>query len=278
MLDLVFLTSPSLWIRDIVTPMTIPRELLFYAVGWGTIFFISVGKGAFGGGMTLLGIPLLSFIMSPMDAAVVMAPMALLMDVFGAGGYRTASMSKPDIGWLMPPIVIGLALGYIFFVMVDPRTVSAAIGILCFVFALDWFIRGRRKAEILERPLFSPLAVITGYAFGFTTFVAHAGGPILSAYLLHRGLSKAQFIATIGTIFGTVNLLKLFPYFFIGMGKPQLLVYTIMLAPAVPFGVWFGSYIHNRLDQRRIFFWSYVIMLFASAKLMYDTLRAWMYI
>ena len=278
MLDILHLTSPNLWLKDIVTPMSIPRDVLFYLVGLTTVFFISVGKGAFGGGLTLLGIPLLSFVMSPMDAAVVMAPMALLMDVFGVAGYRTSSMSRRDISWLLPPIVIGLCLGYIFFVMVDPKAVSAVIGVLCFIFAVDWFIRGRRKSELVERPLFSPLAVLTGYAFGFTTFVAHAGGPILSAYLLHRGLGKAAFISTIGTIFGVVNIMKLFPYFLIGMSQPQTLVYTIMLAPAVPLGVWLGSHIHGRLDQQRILFWCYLLMLFASAKLTYDTLRAWMYI
>ncbi|MGE0602476.1 MAG: sulfite exporter TauE/SafE family protein [Xanthobacteraceae bacterium] len=272
------LTQPGVWLDSTLNAMTIPKNPWFYAVGLTAIFVMSIGKGAFGGGLTLLGIPLLSFVMSPMEAAVVMAPMALLMDVFGFSGYRISGISKPDVGWLMPPIVIGLALGFIFFVWVDPKTVSAVIGILCFVFSADWFVRGRRKSELTGRSLFSPLAVVTGYAFGFSTFIAHAGGPILSAYLLHRGLSKEKYIATIGTIFSVVNLLKLFPYAIIGMGVPNAIVYFIMLAPAVPFGVFLGTYIHGRLDQQRILFWCYLLMLFAAGKLMYDTLHAWMYI
>ncbi len=46
-----------------------------------------------------------------------------------------------------------------------------------------------------------------------------------------------------------------------------------MLAPVVPLGVWLGKYIHDRLDQARLFFWCYVILLAAAAKLLFDALR-----
>jgi len=254
----------------------IPADPLFYIVGFTTVFIISLGKGAFGGGLATLGVPLLSLVMSPIDAAIMIAPITVLTDVFAFGNYRLRDASKPDLAWLMPSLIVGLLLGYVFFVYIDPRYVNVGIGLIAFIFAVDWFIRLRTKPEPVERPLSPPLAIVSGSAFGFTSFVAHAGGPILSAYLLFRGLNKTFYVGTSIVIYAVVNLLKLFPYVWLGTAKPALLVHVLLLTPAVPLGVWLGARFHRRLNQQRLFFWCYTILLLASAKLLFDAVRGLM--
>lgn len=251
----------------------IPADPLFYLVGLTTIFIVSVGKGAFGGGLAILGVPLLSLVLPPLDAAIVVAPLVTFMDFFAFGSFGKKTWSKPDLVWLAPALLVGIALGYVFFVYVDPRVVAAGIGAITVVFALDWFLRGR-KSEHKERPVSPPLALLAGSAAGFTTFVAHAGGPPMTAYLLYRGLNKTVYAGTAVALFSLGNLVKLIPYSALALAKPGTLMQALVLAPVVPAGVWLGKYIHDRLDQARLFFWCYVILLVAAAKLLYDAVRA----
>ncbi len=251
----------------------IPTDPLFYLVGLTAIFIVSVGKGAFGGGLAILGVPLLSLVMSPIEAAIVVAPLVSFMDFFAFGSFGRNTWSKPDLAWLAPALLAGIALGYVFFVYVDPRLVAAGIGVITVIFALDWFLRGR-KSEHKERPVSPPLALIAGSAAGFTTFVAHAGGPPMTAYLLYRGLNKTVYAGTAVALFSLGNIVKLVPYSALLFAKPHTFVQALVLAPVVPLGVWLGKYIHDRLDQARLFFWCYVILLVAAAKLLYDAIRA----
>jgi uncharacterized membrane protein YfcA len=140
------------------------------------------------------------------------------------------------------------------------------------VFALDWFLRGR-KTEHKERPVSPLLALVAGMATGFTTFVAHAGGPPMSAYLLYRGLNKTLYAGTAVALFSLGNLVKLVPYTALALAKPATLMQALVLTPVVPLGVWLGKYIHDRLDQARLFFWCYLILLIAAVKLLYGALR-----
>lgn len=254
----------------------IPADPLFYVVGFTTVFIIALGKGAFGGGLATIGVPLLSLVMSPIDAVIIVAPIAVLTDVFAFGNYKLSDASKPDLAWLLPSLLVGIALGYFFFVLIDPGLVSLGIGLIAFVFAVDWFVRMRSKPERVERPLSPPLALISGGIFGFTSFVAHAGGPVMSAYLLYRGLNKTLYVGTSIVIYAIVNILKLFPYLWLGYAKPSVLVHALLLAPVVPIGVWLGARFHQRLDQHRLFFWCYTILLLASAKLLFDAIRGLM--
>lgn len=250
----------------------IPADPLFYLVGFATILIVSVGKGAFGGGLAILGVPLLSLVMPPLEAAIVVAPLVTFMDFFAFGSFGWKSWSREDLVWLAPAMLGGIALGYLFFVAVDPRVVGIGIGVITFAFAADWFLRGR-KSESKARPVSPPLAILAGSASGFTTFVAHAGGPPMTAYLLHRGLHKTVFAGTMVALFSAGNLVKLVPYGALALAKPETLVHAAVLAPVVPFGVWLGKYIHDRLDQQRLFFWCYLLLLIAAGKLLFDGLK-----
>jgi len=249
-----------------------PSDLVFYLIGLPTVFLIALGKGAFGGGLATLGVPLLSFVMLPIEAAIVVAPLVSLMDAFALGSFTPKTWSKPDLLWLLPSLVFGIALGYLFFAYVDPRLVAAAIGTVTLAFTIDWFLRGR-KAPPRNLPVSPPLALVAGTAAGFTTFIAHAGGPPVAMYLLRRGLHKTIYAGTSIALFTLGNLIKLVPYGLLAFARPSTLWAALALSPAVPVGVWVGKYLHDRLEQNRLFFWCYLLLIGAALKLLYDALR-----
>lgn len=246
----------------------------FFLVGVPTVLVMALSKGAFGGGLAIVGVPFLSLVMSPIEAAIVVAPLVSFMDVFALGSFGPKTWSKPDLAWLAPGLVVGIALGYAFFALVDPRLVSLGIGAVTVAFAADYFLRGRRAPGGRLR-LLPPVALGAGVASGFTTFVAHAGGPPAQMYLLSRGLDKTVFAGTNLALFTLGNFLKLFPYGLLMWTTPGTLLAALLLAPAVPLGVWAGVWLHARLEQRRLFFWCYVILTFAALKLLLDAARAY---
>ena len=48
---------------------------------------------------------------------------------------------------------------------------------------------------------------------------------------------------------------------------------ALPLLPAIPLGVWLGKRLHDRLDEQRLYFWCYVLVGAAGAKLLADSLR-----
>jgi uncharacterized membrane protein YfcA len=250
-----------------------PTDPVFYLVALPTVFLIALGKGAFGGGLATIGVPLLSLVMMPIEAAIVVAPLVCLMDVFALGRFGPRTWSRPDLIWLLPSLVVGIGLGYLFFTRVDPNLVALVIAAITLAFAADWFLRGRR-APPRNLPVSPPLASVAGAASGFTTFVAHAGGPPIAMYLLRRGLHKSVYAGTTIAIFTLGNAIKLVPYSVLALARPATIWIALVLAPVVPFGVWAGRYLHDRLEQSRLFFWCYVLLVFAAGKLLFDAARA----
>ena len=249
-------------------------EPLFYLVGYPAIFLIALSKGAFGGGLALVGVPMLALVMSPIEAAIVVAPLVSFMDLFAVGAFGPKTWSKPDLTWLIPGLLVGILVGYAFFTLVDPRLVALGIGAVTLAFTADYFLRGRR-APPSGRPVSPPLALAAGAASGFTSFVAHAGGPPAQMYLLSRGLNKTVYAGTNLALFIFGNLLKLIPFGLLMWAEPHTLMAAALLAPVVPVGVWAGKWMHDRLEQRRLFFWCYLLLSAAAAKLLYDAARAY---
>ncbi|HEX8165605.1 MAG TPA: sulfite exporter TauE/SafE family protein [Beijerinckiaceae bacterium] len=246
---------------------------LFLLVGWLTVLTVSVGKGAFGGGLAMLGIPLLSLVTDPISAAIMMSPLVAFMDVFAVGAFGPSTWSRRDLAWLLPGLLLGIALGTAVVGFVDARIVSLTIAAITLAFTGHYFLRGR-LAEPGRMPVKPPLAVAAGAASGFTTFVAHAGGPPVAMYLLARGVPKTVFAGTNVAFFILANVLKLPSYVALGWNRPWVFWAAASLAPAVPVGVWLGKRLHDRLPQNTLFFWCYVVLGAAALKLLADSARA----
>lgn len=252
-----------------------PADPAFYPVGLAAIFLVAFGKGAFGGGLAILGIPLLALVIPPLEAAIIVALLVAFMDVFALQAFGRQNMSWPDLRLLLPGLVTGLVLGWLVFTHVDPGIVTLVIGLVTLGFTAHWFLRGRSAPPGTMAP-HPGLGLAAGAASGFTTFVAHAGGPPVAMYLLRRGLDKSALAGTTVAVFTLGNLLKLPPYLQLGLAAPQTFWAALALAPVVPLGVWAGKLLHDRVDQRRLFFWCYCLLGVAALKLIVDTLRALM--
>jgi uncharacterized protein len=250
-----------------------PTDPLFYIVGLSAIFLIAFGKGAFGGGLAVLGVPLLALVVDPLTATVMMAPIVSAMDPFGVWVFPPRTWSWRDIAWLAPGMLIGLVLGATFFVSVDPRLVALGIALVTLWFTGRWFLRDRNAARA-GAPVNPPKALACGALSGFTTFIAHGGNPPLALYLLPRGLSKTAYAGTIGALFTFSNTIKLGLYIWLVHRQPDALLLAVLLMPAIPLGVWTGRMLHDRLAEDRLYLFCYLLMAATGLKLFIESVRA----
>jgi len=247
---------------------------VFWIVGLGTIAMIAFSKGAFGGGAASLGVPMLSFFIDPIGAAIIVAPLVSIMDMFTLRAFGPKSWSMPDLKILVLGLILGLALGWWLFEAVDPGLVGLLIGVISVGFAGQWFWKRQSGLVSAGKPAHAGLGLLAGAASGFTTFIAHAGGPPIAVYLIRRGLDKRLFVGTNTAIFTLGNLIKLGPYSLLMAARPETAAAALLLAPVIPLGVLLGIRLHDRLSREAILLVTNVLLLLGGMRLIFVSGKA----
>ena len=105
---------------------------------------------------------------------------------------------------------------------------------------------------------------------GFTSFVAHAGGPPVQVYLLPQRMDKTLFVGTTVIFFFVLNYAKLVPYAMIGQFSAENLATALVLAPLAPFGMRLGIRLHGVVSQALFYRLCYGALTITGAKLIWD--------
>src|SRR5690348_15937773 len=205
-------------------------------------------KGAFGGGFSILGIPLLSIVMDPVIAGGLLAPLFIAMDLFALRYWKPSTWSKPDLLVLLPGLVVGIGLGYLLFRLLDHRAIAIVMAVITLIFAGLWFLSG---GKVAVRPRSKPKAIAAGTCAGITTMVAHSRGPPLAMYLLPLGLSKEVYAGTTSLFFTVGNATKAVPWLLLVRPAGNVWIVMAACALAIPAGVWLGWRLHGKLDQQQ---------------------------
>jgi hypothetical protein len=242
---------------------------LFYAVAIPAILLVGISKGGFGGGVGLIGTPMVALVTTPTRAAAILLPILCAMDIVGVIAYRR-NWDPVNMRILVPGSVLGILLGTATFRFLDENHIRLLIGALALAFVLRYWLVRKSAAEpkAPNRRAGSLWAALSG----FTSFVAHAGGPPLSVYLLPQQMDKTLFVGTTVIYFAFVNYLKLIPYSFLGQFSGENLVTSLLLSPLAPLGMWLGIWLHRRIDERLFYQTVYLMLAVVGLKLLYDGL------
>ena len=115
-------------------------------------------------------------------------------------------------------------------------------------------------------------AILTATA-GFTSFIAHAGGPPINAYVIPMRLSPIKFTATMAFFFFVINLSKWIPYGVLGLLDMRNMATSLVLLPIAPIGVWVGVKLARRISPVLFYRLLYLGMLLTGVKLVWDAVR-----
>lgn len=242
-------------------------DLWFYVVAVPAILIVGISKGGFGGGLALVGVPMLSLLIPPAQAAAIMLPILLVMDAFGVLAYRRR-FDRGAMAAMLPGAALGIAAGGLAFGLLDARIMRLMIGLIAVGFVAYHFLGGG-----LLRPARPPnvwLGALCGALSGFTSTLAHAGGPPAAMYLLPLRLDKTVFVASTVIFFAAVNVMKLVPYSLIGQFSAANLATALVLAPLAPIGVRLGIWLHQRVDEVLFYRLAYGFVAITGLKLIWD--------
>jgi uncharacterized membrane protein YfcA len=222
----------------------------FYLAAGVSLFLIGLSKGGVGG---MLG-PLITATMAlavPADEAIgLLLPLLIAGDAFAIAAHW-GKWARQHVIRLLPASVIGVAAAALVVADISPAQLRRGLGLVILLFIGYRLLEGRliEGIDYRSRPWHGRVA---GVVAGFTSGLAHVGGPPVSIYLLLQRLPPPTYAATSALFFAVLNLIKVPFYGLAGLFNPSLVVRTIPLLPLLPTGVWAGKRFAQRV-RREIF-------------------------
>ncbi len=243
----------------------------FYLVGIAAALLFGISKGGFGGGLGIVAVPLMSLVMSPVQAAGILLPMLLVLDGAGIRAYWR-QWHWQSFRLLGAGALLGIGAGGLTFGLISTSTLRLIVGVVALTFAANYYFRRLRPLGPGAAPAGPWLGVLAGMAGGYTSTLAHAGSPPVNMYLLPKALPRHQFVATTVLLFALVNVAKLVPYGLLGQLAPSNIWAAATLVPFGLLGVFFGVRLQRVLSDRWFYHLCYGLLLLVGAKLVFDGL------
>lgn len=240
---------------------------LFYAAAIPALLIFGVSKAGFGSGLGILAVPLIALTIPAPRAAAVMLPILCVMDLAALWAYR-GQWSRENMKIMLPGGMAGLLLGALTFRYVSDAGLKLMLGAVAIGFPLQ---RWSSDASHAENAKPTPGK---GYFWstlsGYTSTLAHAGGPPLSIYLLPQRMDKALLVGTTVVFFTVMNYVKLVPYTLLGLFDRGNLATSAGLAPVGVLGIFCGVWLRRLIPEVLFYRLCYGFLFVTGVKLLYD--------
>ena len=225
------------------------------------------GVGSIAVALTALALP-------ARESTGAVLPMLIFGDLLAIALYRRHA-DWTVIWRLLPGLLPGLAIGWLFMRWADDTVMRTSIGLILLVMvALQLWQRrasqsgqngssqkqsGQNQSAAAQSPgdavgspgLSRALATgVVGAAAGFTTMTANSSGPIITIYLILAGLSMLRMLGTMAWFFFLVNLSKIPIYMAHGLFSARSLAFDTAVAPAVVAGALAGRWLFHHIPQK----------------------------
>ena len=200
-------------------------------------------RGIAGFGSGLIAVPLLS-VMVPVATAV---PVVVSLDYIASAGQSVRHVRQVvwrEQVWLVPFMLVGVAMGLLMLQGVATAVLSRALGIFVIAYAIYQLLplpplRGSRLS-----------AVSCGLMGGLVGTLFGTGGPFYAMYFNLRGLDKGAFRATFAVNFMIDGGVRLLAYAVSGLIGGPTLGWVVLALPLSVIGLFVGGRIHLDLSER----------------------------
>jgi uncharacterized membrane protein YfcA len=241
----------------------------FYAVAIPAVLLLGVSKSGFGAGFGSLAVPLMALAVTVPQAAAILMPVLLVMDLLGMAAFRN-NVDRTLLRFLLPFGLLGVVVGALLFKVLDAQVVAGIVGGFTLLFLAQRLIF---PPKVDSPPPPRWLGAVLTATSGFTSFIAHAGGPPINAYVIPLKLKPVLFTGTMAFFFFFINLSKWIPYAWLGLLDMRNMLTSLALLPFAPIGVWVGVRIAHRIDPVLFYRLVYAGMFLTGTKLVWDAWR-----
>ena len=224
--------------------------MIFWVLAGVAVVFVGIAKAGFGGGIGIVATPLMSLAIPVTDAAAILLPLLIVCDVFAVLHYRS-QFDRRSIKLLLPGAVLGIGLGSFYFgyFSSNERVLQIGLGVLSLIFVLFQILRALILGVMAKRQPPAAEGVVMGVVSGFTSTLAHAGGPPVTIYLLPQQLERSLFVGTTVIFFAVINQIKLIPYFGLEILRLEHVMTIAVLSPLSYIGVKLGIFLNKRFTD-----------------------------
>lgn len=233
------------------------------------VFGSALIKNGVGVGAGIFLLPFLALALPPKIALGLGAPAMIISDIVGVKNYW-GEWDRQELMILIPLAALGVILGT-YLIKIAPDTLfKQGIGIFALAFSsfhITKMIKGRYfgargvnvpKREFTGNKAYSALFGLLG---GVASTVAHAGGLMMSVYMLQKRSNPRTFVATLVLFFAFINLFKVIAYAKIDIINMQVLIIVAILSPVIIFGGVIGNILNKKFSQE-LFRFIVLILIF----------------
>lgn len=247
-----------------------PTDLTFYLAAIPAVILIGLAKGGFAG-LGALGMPIMALGVAPVRGAAILLPILIVQDAIGVTAFRKSWNGKILL-IMLPGAILGVGLGWLFAASVSADSVLAAVGAISILFGAYrlWAERGGRIAAASNSPFW--VGGMFGIATGFTSQIAHAGGPPYQMWVMPRRLPRDVFIGTTAIFFAALNWIKVPAYVALGQFTGSNMIATAVLLPLAILSSLAGVWLVRRVSAERFYTIVYALMVITGGKLLWDGL------
>ncbi|WP_199559503.1 sulfite exporter TauE/SafE family protein [Paracoccus sediminilitoris] len=208
--------------------------------GWLLAVLAAIAVGLSKGGLAMVGIisvPLMSLVMSPVQAAGLLLPVYVISDLGGLVAFRR-DFDRGVLLRALPGALAGIGVGWATASIVPVWGVTLIVGLIGLGFALNALIRPPLD-DAARRPTLTAGSLWGGLA-GYTSFVSHSGAPLWQVYAQPLRLTPLIYAGTTTWFFAIGNWVKLIPYAALGQLSAANLATAAALTPVSLASVWVG--------------------------------------
>lgn len=199
-------------------------------------------QSATGFGFSIVAVPFLAVLLGVRDGVIVNLVLSMIANLAVTARVRE-HCSVPLVRMMALGSIFGLVPGMLVLYNTDVRILKIAIAVLVTLVAVILLTGARFRLR--QRRATS---VVTGLASGFLAGSVGLGGPPLTVYLVGLDLGKVRYRATMATYFTVLNVV-LVPAQIVVSGSFDVVLWSLLLLPAVAVGGWLGERMFVRLGE-----------------------------
>lgn len=243
---------PDFLVLLVAEPTLTVAYIIFALVGFGT---------------TLVSAPLLAHVL-PLTTVV---PALALTDFVAAwtnGTRLSKRVVREEVFRLVPPLLVGSALGAWVLFALPVKTLMLMLGIFVVLYGLN----GLRPQK--PKPHIAPgWAWWFGTAGGVLSALFGAGGWVVSIYLLRRLDDPDEIRATQTALLMLTSVIRVSIYFVAGRYFDlKILILVLAVLPAVALGLYIGHRITLTLDRKRFMRVLFGVLILTGSSLIVHSL------
>lgn len=209
--------------------------------------------------------------MNPITAAAVLLPILIIQDVVSIAAYRRTWDGRALVT-ILPGAVAGVGLGWWFAASVSVELVLAAVGTIAIMFGFYrlWVDHRRSASPTRSWPRWT--GSLFGMASGFTSQIAHAGGPPFQMWVMPQRFPRDAFVGTTAIFFGVLNWVKVPAYFALGQFTAENMRSALILAPLAVGSSLLGVRLVRLVSPEKFYALTYALLIATGCKLVVDAM------